>query len=125
MSMKERLARALAALDLEKAAEGVPILVSHGDLEAAKERSLARLWPQYIPQVEAILQALREPSVEMLVAALPNVEEPTDADKRLAAGAFNVLSPDRTDRAWQAITAGSELARDWRNMIDHIINEGK
>lgn len=56
-------------------------------------------------------------SAGMLAAALPVVQEPSDADKRVAAAAFQIISPNSTQRVGDAIRCGADLARDYRAMI--------
>lgn len=68
------------------------------------------------------IEAMRVPTVSMLAAALPIMDEPTDADKRLSASAFSIISPHHDYRIADAIAAGSDLVRDWRNMIDAALS---
>lgn len=106
MSMVERVARAICIAQDE-------------DPDATHDLHPNWLgWHQYAGAARAAISAMREPSVEMLVTTLPNVSEPSDDAKRLAAEAFSIMSPDREDRVYQAITAGSELVRDYQSMID-------
>jgi hypothetical protein len=59
----------------------------------------------------------------MLAITLPDTSEPDDTAKRLGADAFSLASPSSDYRIQDGIVAGSELVRDWRNMIDAALKE--
>lgn len=68
-----------------------PMLIRMARSIAASQGSTD--WRSFVPMATASLQALREPSSEMLEAAMPGM-------------------PD-----W------GELPEDWRKMIDHVLGE--
>ena len=68
-----------------------PMLVRMARSIAASQGSSD--WRSFVPMAKASLEALREPSFEMLEAAMPGM-------------------PD-----W------GELPEDWRKMIDHVLGE--
>ena len=53
----------------------------------------------------------------MLASTLPDTSEPTLDEKRMGAEAFTLASPSSDYRIQDGVTAGGELARDWRNMV--------
>jgi hypothetical protein len=59
----------------------------------------------------------------MLAATLPDTSEPTLNDKRIGAEAFHLASPSSVYRLQDGVTAGAELARDWRNMVAAVLSD--
>ena len=57
------------------------------------------------------------PTPFMLASTLPDTSEPTLNEKRLGAEAFTLASPSSSYRIEDGVLVGSELARDWRNMV--------
>lgn len=53
----------------------------------------------------------------MLASTLPDTSDPTLDEKQLGAEAFSLASPSSDYRIQDGVVAGSELARDWRNMV--------
>lgn len=113
MTPLERMARAMYAHEHGK--------YSTWDVDAVERGPIRDYW---FAAARAALEVLAEPSAVMLAAALPDVSEPSDADKRVAAAAFTIISPGSDRAIQQAITAGAELARDWRSMIRAALAEG-
>lgn len=68
-----------------------------------------------VPPGYAIVPLVATPF--MLASTLPDASEPTIDEKRLGAEAFTLTSPTSDYRIADGVLAGSELARDWRNMV--------
>lgn len=69
---------------------------------------------------DAVLAAMRTPTRDMLIAALPVMSRPTDEQRKIGAEASAILGGNLdvgTDLA-------AELARDWSLMIDCARNGG-
>lgn len=63
------------------------------------------------------------PTPFMLASTLPDTSEPTLNEKRLGAEAFSLASPSSDYRLRDGVIAGSELARDWRNMVAAALSD--
>lgn len=102
-TMMERVA---AAIDAKLVAEHV---VEHWPFEMLPKTSLQ--WKL----ARAALQALREPTPQMLADVAVKTQPASEADYALASRAVELLPPSDHPDAGDVL---AELARDWRNFID-------